>query len=96
MLEDDDSPPSTYRGRSAIGANALRALKLLRATAASLRCRELIELGSLDEAKSLLSVLREEIDELSRLPLQVGSAKELGLLRAQERGLASQLSRAAK
>ncbi len=62
-------------------------IKLLHGTLASLRCKQLIDEGHLQEARAQLSVLRCVIDEVAIDSQDEESRTELELLRTQEHKL---------
>jgi hypothetical protein len=66
---------------------AVLATKLLRATLASLRCRDLIRQSRDREARLELGALRDALDDAADLPHDVESASEIESLRTQERKL---------
>lgn len=75
-----DPPKRSVRERAGTRSGAV-ALKLLQGTLASLRCRELIEVGRHDEARLSLLNLRAALKELEGMTLDEESAGEMLKLR---------------
>ncbi|NUP06965.1 MAG: hypothetical protein HOW73_13005 [Polyangiaceae bacterium] len=87
---DHPSTRSSLPGGTARNAS-LVATKLVHATLASLRCRELVDQSHNDEARVELLLLRAALREVESLRLRSNALREVALLREQERRLARTL-----